>query len=662
MRPIKPFFRQIHLDFHTSEHCDGVGEQFDEDQFIGALRLGHVDSINYFAMGHHGWCYYPTELGLAHPHLKTDLVGRMTDACKKAGIQPVIYITVGWNDKASREHPDWCVRNPDGTIDGPPAMHPHPARSWGWHRLCFNSPYLDEVVLPVTREVMDRYKPAGIWFDITGEYVCTCNWCLEGMKNEGINPEDPTGLTQWAQIVYKQYLEKTTEAVWGANPDAIVYHNGTDLKGRYDLYSYWSHYEIESLPTGGWGYNHFPVNARYYTRLRDTTVVSMTGKFHKSWGEFGGFKNPIALRYEMAQIMSLGCLACVGDQLHPAGEMDMETYRIVGEAYKDVEDREPWLVGARPVADVAVLSPSAVLKESTREDESEAGASRMLMEMHIPHAVIDSEMDFSPYRLLIMPDRIPVDEELSRKLSGFLDSGGSLILSGTSGVNPEGSQFMLDLGAVYQGDSPWDVEFIKVRDGILKNMVRSPFLVYEGGQSVKVKDAEILADTWRPYFNRTYEHFCSHRNTPPKEPAGWPAVIRKNQVIYISQPIFRSYQQQGMQLHRDLVANCIDLLYNNRLLTADLPSCGRASVTYQPEENRYMIHLLYAAPIRRGQTEVIEDILPLLNVKAAFQSVSEPKRVYIAPVQQELQYRYQDGKIEFTVPVIELATIVVIEV
>ena len=205
------------------------------------------------------------------------------------------------------------------------------------------------------------------------------------------------------------------------------------------------------------------------------------------------------------------------------------------------------------------------------------------------------------------------------------------------------------------------MEFIKVKDAIQKNMVRSPFLVYEGGASIKVKDAEILADTWRPYFNRTYEHFCSHRNTPPKEPAGWPAIIRKNQIIYISQPIFRSYQQQGMQLHRDLVANCVALLYANPLLTADLPSCGRVSVTYQPEENRYMIYLLYAAPIRRGQTEVIEDIIPLQSVQVTFQLESEPKRVYIAPTGQELEYRYKNGRIEFAVPEIELAAIVVVE-
>ena len=73
----------------------------------------------------------------------------------------------------------------------------------------------------------------------------------------------------------------------------------------------------------------------------------------------------------------------VGDQLHPEGEMDEETYRIIGEAYKRVEEREPWLEGAEHVVDVAVLAPSGVHKNRDLED-SEVGAGLMLMEHHIP--------------------------------------------------------------------------------------------------------------------------------------------------------------------------------------------------------------------------------------------------------------------------------------
>ena len=36
-------FRQVHLDFHTSEHIPGIGAAFDSAEFQDMLRRGHVD-------------------------------------------------------------------------------------------------------------------------------------------------------------------------------------------------------------------------------------------------------------------------------------------------------------------------------------------------------------------------------------------------------------------------------------------------------------------------------------------------------------------------------------------------------------------------------------------------------------------------------------------
>lgn len=58
----------------------------------------------------------------------------------------------------------------------------------------------------------------------------------------------------------------------------------------------------------------------------------MTGKFHLSWGEFGGFKHPNALRYEAALSLANGAGCSVGDQMHPYGFLDDATYELIGKA------------------------------------------------------------------------------------------------------------------------------------------------------------------------------------------------------------------------------------------------------------------------------------------------------------------------------------------
>jgi hypothetical protein len=102
-RNTKPLrYRQIHLDFHTSEHIPGVGSAFDPDAFVATLRQAHVDSIA-FAKYHHGWSYYPTRVGAPHPSLaRPDLLGDMITALKAADIRPIYIPSVG---RAQRAHP-----------------------------------------------------------------------------------------------------------------------------------------------------------------------------------------------------------------------------------------------------------------------------------------------------------------------------------------------------------------------------------------------------------------------------------------------------------------------------------------------------------------------------------------------------------------------------
>jgi hypothetical protein len=45
-------YRQIHLDFHTSEHIPNVGAAFDPETFVATLKAAHVDSITVFAKCH----------------------------------------------------------------------------------------------------------------------------------------------------------------------------------------------------------------------------------------------------------------------------------------------------------------------------------------------------------------------------------------------------------------------------------------------------------------------------------------------------------------------------------------------------------------------------------------------------------------------------------
>jgi hypothetical protein len=87
-------FRQIHLDFHTSELIPDVGTAFDADTFGDVLDKARVNWITLFAKCHHGMSYYPTQAGTIHPGLKFDLLGEQIEACRRRGIVTPAYISV----------------------------------------------------------------------------------------------------------------------------------------------------------------------------------------------------------------------------------------------------------------------------------------------------------------------------------------------------------------------------------------------------------------------------------------------------------------------------------------------------------------------------------------------------------------------------------------
>ena len=642
-------YRQVHLDFHTSEWIENVGANFDEQKFISALRRGHVNSVTAFAVCHHGWSYYPTRVGECHPHLATPLLPRMLAAAKEADIDMPVYITVGWNERIGRLHPEWVVRNREG-VELDWSVKDGVRRSW--KRICLNTPYLDHLE-EVTREVMELYRPIGIFYDIIRETPCYCECCRRTMADRGIDPDDPAATAKLGTEILIRAMERLCGVIHSIRPDARVYWNGPDRKGRDDIHRYDTHYEIESLPTADWcgGYEHFPQNGRYF-RAKGIDALGQTGKFHESWGEFGGFKSVAALRYECMRILMLGLKCSIGDQMQPDGSLEEPTYRLIGAAYEEVERKEPSCRNTEMVAEIAILAPSAVSRNPAFED-AETGAAMMLGETGRLFDVIDAGADFGRYRILVLPDEVEIDQTLAGRLRAFIASGGRILASGESVHN-------LDCGAEPDGVSPWYIDYIEVGPELSGGMVSSRYFNAIPGVKTRVTDGEVLARVLAPCFNRTEQMFCSHGNTPCSgRDAGYPGVVRKGNVIYLAHKVFTMYRRKGMKLHRDLVDNCLALLDPKPLVRVEhFPSAGVVSLMRR--EDKYILHLLYGYPVMRGSVGVVEDIVPLQRLKVRVR-LPQVGRVRLVPENIPLPFNREGEYCCFEIPELSLHQMVELE-
>lgn len=651
-------FRQVHLDFHTSEHIEDIGKKFDKKQFQTALKKGHINSITLFSKCHHGWAYHPSKANEIHPHLDFDLLGAQIQAAHEIGVKTPIYLSAGLDEKMAHRHPEWLVRNLDeSTTWAKDFTEP------GYHKMCMSSPYLDYLVKQI-EEVCKNYDADGIFLDIAGVQPCYCQNCIAEREELGLNPYDENDVLKHAETVYKRYAEKTRAAVDKYKPNLPLFHNGGHIRqGRRDLVNYNTHLELESLPTGGWGYDHFPFSARYCQGL-GVDYLGMTGKFHGSWGEFGGFKHPNALRFEVALAAANGAKCSVGDQLSPSGEMDMVTYDLIGSAYSELEEKEEWLDNVESVADIAIISPEAYVGDlstgqMTKVDDSGSGVCRIMLEGKYLFDVIDFESDLSKYKVIILPDVIHADTDFAKRLREFCDCGGKVLATGKSALYENSNEFCLNLGAEWIKENPYKPDYFRPLEKI-KDMGDTGYIMYGNGEKIRCIGNE-LGIRENPYFNRTRAHFCSHQHTPNSCEYGGTGMTEGKDGIYIAWNIFADYAQSG-ELHlKQMAIFALDrLLDTAKTLKTNLPAQG--IVTLMKQNDRLICHLLYASPVKRGNgIEVIEDIVPIYNVELAIKTDKKINKVYLAPQKEDIDFTYENGYISVKLDKIECHQMVVFE-
>jgi len=666
-------FRQIHLDFHTSEHIADIGSQFDPEEFAATLEQAHVNSITCFARCHHGWIYFDTRAfpERRHPHLTRNLLQEQIEACHARDIRVPIYLTVQWDHWTANQHPEWLAVNEHGCILGTP-----PFEAGFYRELCLNSPYVETFLKPHMREILETLPVDGFFFDIVRPLACACRYCRARMEEQGLDPADGAARKRFGLQTVNRFKRDMTRFVRQFNPDCSIFYNAGHVGPRHRaVVDAYTHLELESLPSGGWGYLDFPIAMRYARNL-GVDCMAHTGKFHTSWGDFHSFKNQAALQYECFRMLALGAKCLIGDQLHPAGKIDPHVYRLVGSVYAEVEKKEPWCRGARAVTEIGVFTPEEFYGAAVGGlPPALMGITRMLEESGHQFDVVDSASDLSRYRVVVLPDNIPVSPVLAARLEAYLASDGALLASFESGMDEDKDAFTLKaLGVRLKSAGPRDLqgelvrgkpfmrgdyaEYVLPVGAIGQGLPETEHVMYMRGMDVEAEPgAEVLANKVLPYFDRTYQHFCSHRQTPSSGQAGPPAIVQRGRTIYFAHPIFTQYSRNAPRWCKALFLNALGLLLPEPLVRHDGPTTLQVTVNEQAAEHRWVVHLLHYIPERRSQDiDVIEDVIPLYDLKVSVRVPQKVKAVTCVPEEQpadeyiRLPFEWIGDRVEFVVP------------
>lgn len=647
----------LFYDFHTMPACPDVGAGFDVDAFVEHLKRCGVDYVVFPARCNLGMAYYNTEVGIRHPSLEYDLLGRLVEACNAAGIAITAYINVGLSHEEGLRNRGWLKVSPEGRVYEDERMGSF------FRRMCYNTGYAEHL-LTMVREVVSGYGVAGLFLDCLHRTPCIGHECIDEMKQLGMDWSDPRQQERFARDSQVRMARRIAEQARSVRDDLLLYFNGVAFEDQADIGTY---LEYECLPTGGWGYEMLPYFSRYLRKL-GKPVLNMTGRFHRSWGDFGGIRTEASLEYDLLKGLANTLPPTVGGHYHPRGDINRAVNSLVEKLYTRLHKLEPWTHDAEALVDMAVVFPpgfhSVHQNEFVPAVHSVSGATRMLCELKQQFDVVSRNLDLSGYRVLVLPDDVVVDEVMATKLQAHLAAGGRIVSSARSGLGPDGTDFVLpQWGVSFEGSSPHDPAYINVLARVSDGFPDMPVTLVDRGISMSTTGkAETLATLVAPYYNQHWDGEHGYVYTPPDRDTGTPALVATDKVIHFSHPVFIGYHRHAQVPMKQLLANVLARVLPDPLVRAPgLPSFARVTVTAQP--GRRMVHVLSYVPERRGESiDMIEEPIILHDVSVALRMDDRPVgKVYLAPDGQPLEATEQDGYLHVVIPVVEGYALVVFE-
>jgi hypothetical protein len=533
-------------------------------------------------------------------------------------------------------------------------------------------------VLDHSREVLENYELDGIWYDmplpIGGE--CYCRNCLDAM-------DDPFDLSQ--QRAHKQalltaFMRRVHAQAQEVRPGSQVDQNNQTRLGLGERVPYIGSIDIEALPTGGWGYYYFPSHVRY-SRTFGASVYGMTGRFHLSWADFGGLKTAGQLETELRWIIAQAAMCDIGDQAPPDGRLDPAVYQTIGEAYATIEALEPYLERAAPVTEAAILVEGLPLDELAGRSERDTGHARwseavygytkLLSELHVQFDVVETSSDWEKYRLVVVSERIDVDDALAARLNAFVERGGAVIAAGEGAVAASSNRLWASsIDGEFDGVSPFQPAYLTLEaaaNGLWQGIPEYQYALYDGALQFRAAGSAVVARLGEPLFQRSPKHYTSHRQTPYDHDSLYASILIDGSLGVFAFPVGSSYFQHGYWIYREVFRRVVDAVLPERAIITNAPAASDVTLTWQAattdHPERWLVHIVNFGPSRRSphHLEYYEEMVPLHDVSVTLAMHGDVARVYQASNGKVLTTEAGEGTMSVTVPQLERGEIIVFE-
>jgi hypothetical protein len=663
---LKDIYRELHVDAHFGQ-LPAPYEGFDAEAAAGMLEDAGFQMVSCFAICNAGYSYFPTKLGVTHPGLKRDFTGEMTKALKKRGIRVLAYVSVGPDRRFHQEHPDWMtIRNPGAA----------PQLRGDMAQMCVNSPWLEQAHIPLLEEIVALYGVDGFFLDsLISKFVqgaCYCKYCKQAFAADSggeipVADSDPNVFAHYRWLSRKgaRYAGKVIGQLTATKPGLA-----------FALNHIWVTHDPVNPPASITQLVWEPVppypgtlsldlslEARYLSS--QTGIANWSGMATRGngWGDYS-LRDPVAYRHEAAVLLASGGRPYFGDDSYPSGNPDPAVYKVYGGVNRRTAELEPFVRGAVPVKETAVLLSadsmwSALPLNPPREwmgapsSSGVAGAHKALVEEHAQFGIVNSEglvERLADYKVLVIPEQCILSAAECDAIRRFVRAGGALLATGETGTRDADNRPLTEfsiadvLGVRFAGRSDARRAYLRVKAGMAEFGIPVMDIQAPGGYSrVQTTTAKALLELIPP--------------TGPKQaPAGPPEGpgVTLNQfgegvAIYCAVRLFTGYYQEGTPVLRRLAAWMLHVAHppaRRAIVLENAPLNVEAAFNSRGADR--FLHLInYTGDKRMAGAQRLQDFSGVSGIRVGIASAARPKRIVLAPERKPIPFEWRDGRAWF---------------
>jgi hypothetical protein len=663
---LKDIYRELHVDAHFGQ-LPAPYEGFDAEAAAGVLEDAGFQMVSCFAICNAGYSYFPTKLGVTHPGLKRDFTGEMTKALKKRGIRVLAYVSVGPDRRFHQEHPDWMtIRNPGAA----------PQLRGDMAQMCVNSPWLEQAHIPVLKEIVALYGVDGFFLDsLISKFVqgaCYCKYCKQAFAADSggelpVADSDPNVFAHYRWLGRKgaRYAGKVIEQLTATKPGLAfalnhiwVTHNPVNPPASITQLVW------EPVPPyPGTLSLDLSLEARYLSTQTGIANWSCMATRGNGWGDYS-LRDPVAYRHEAAVLLASGGRPYFGDDSYPSGNPDPAVYKVYGGANRRTAELEPFVRGAVPVKETAVLLSadsmwSALPLNPPREwmgapsSSGVAGAHKALVEEHAQFGIVNSEglvERLADYKVLVIPEQCILSAAECDAIRRFVRAGGALIVTGETGTRDADNRPLTEfsiadvLGVRFAGRSDARRAYLRVKADMAEFGIPVMDAQAPGGYSrVQTTTAKALLELIPP--------------TGPKQAPGGPPEgpgVTLNQfgegvAIYCAVRLFTGYYQEGTPVLRRLAAWMLHVAQPPARRTIVLENAPlHVEAAFNSRGADRFLHLInYTGDKRMAGAQRLQDFSAVSGIRAGIASAARPKRIVLAPERKPIPFEWRDGRAWF---------------